>query len=336
MSRAKCRYPDCTGRHHGRGLCNKHRKWIERGYMSEDLVMLKPLTRVGSYRGVRCSIPDCKGQARRNGLCNNCSCKVRAGTLLSDGTAVRKRVLKYSKDMKCVICGNGGKIVKGMCRTHYHEYSKGYIDFDGVATGKLRLRVASYKGVKCRVGSCYVQARSRGFCTNHFANFQAGYYNFAGKALWRLPFRNKGKKCKVCDSEARTIGYCPKHYSRKRKGLPLLDEDFYVNKGRPCAVERCAKPAKIKGFCEMHYYRLQNGLAMNNGPAIPRKICHCGVPALAKGLCSIHYERKRRENIIQIRGANVGEAQTGPGVPAAEGGVQEVRPAIPVQGAGPT
>lgn len=318
----KCTYPDCAGKHRSRGLCNKHRKWVERGYMTRDFIMLKPITRIGSYHGMVCKIPGCKTRPRRNGLCNNHSCRVRDGNLLPDGTVIRKRMSAYAKDFKCLICHKGGKITKGFCRTHYYEFAKGYIYVDGSPTGKVRKRVASYTGIKCKIGSCYKQARSRGFCTNHFNNYQAGYLSADGVVLRPLPIKNKGRRCKVCTKPARTAGYCPKHYSRKRKGLPLLDRNFYVNKGKTCDVERCPNPALVKGFCEKHYYRLKHGLRMDNGPAVVRKICHCGIPALAKGLCSVHYERKRREkNAIQIRQPLATEAPGGTGLHATEGGV---------------
>lgn len=260
--------------------------------MTKDFVMLRPLKKVASYEGMVCKIPGCDKRPRRNGYCDRCSVKVREGTLLPDGSANYKRVLKYSKDYRCFICGTGGKIVKGMCRKHYYELEHGYIDFDGVPTGKVRLRVASYKGVKCKFPPCYKQARSRGFCTNHFDNYQSGYLDINGKTLKVMPIKNKGRKCKVCDRAARTAGYCVKHYTRKKKGLPLLDKDFYVNKGKTCCVERCTRNARIKGYCDTHYYRLCNDIPMT-GPV--RAVCHCGKLALAKGLCSSHYEKQRRE-----------------------------------------
>lgn len=293
--RPTCRYPECKRFTHRFGLCNKHRKWVERGYITQDLVILKPLKRVASYQGMKCKIPGCSTQPRRNGLCDKHSSRVKEGTLDLDGNAHLKRVISYSKDFKCILCGTGGKIVKGFCRTHYYQFKKGYIDYDGSLTGKIPKRVASYRGIKCKFSSCYKEARSRGFCSKHFDNYQSGFVDINGKILKEMPFHNKGKKCKVCDQEARTKGFCPKHYSRFRKGLPIKDQDFYVNKNKCCEVERCENAARIKGFCDKHYYRLTHNIPLT-GPQ--KKLCQiCGNMALAKELCKKHYEKNRREKL---------------------------------------
>lgn len=266
----KCRMEDCfTQKLQRFGLCNKHRKWVEKGYMTQDLKMIKNPPRVGSYKGMRCRIPECDRTPRRNLLCSYHSSQYRAGTLLLSGNRVYKKVLRYSKQATCKVhrCERGGKITKGFCKKHYNSYRKELIDFDGFETGK-RKRITRYLPEdRCKVSSCKRRPRGRGFCNNHLQSFLRGMIDPNGKRLVPLPIKNKGELCSYegCGKPAHCKTYCHLHYSRY-VNCKSLDDPETVNKGKTCAQEGCGKPAYVKGYCTVHYSRLMRGKPLDIPP----------------------------------------------------------------------
>ena len=296
----KCRMPDCFTKKTQRfGLCNKHRKWVERGNMTEDLVMLKELKRVGSYKGKTCKIPGCQKKPRRNFMCTAHSSAMRNGTLLPNGDRVYQRVLRYSPNATCKVhrCERGGKITKGFCRKHYSGYMRGLLDYDGFETGK-RKRVLRYvPGTdRCKVRGCEQVPRDVGFCKNHSSGYREGHYDSQGKRITRALVRNAGKVCslKGCGRPAHCMSYCRKHYARYLNCVPFERE--FVNKGKTCCYMACQGPAVRKGYCSKHHYRLMNDRPMsrvfkNKG----NKCSKCEYTAHAKGLCRTCYGRFRYE-----------------------------------------
>lgn len=63
-------------------------------------------------------------------------------------------------------------------------------------------------------------------------------------------------KCKLCDKEITTRGYCTSHYQKAlRKGeLEIIKPR--INKGATCSVENCNNDAYVKLLCMKHYQRL--------------------------------------------------------------------------------
>lgn len=299
------------------GLCVKHSKWVERGHMTQELQIVKNVERP-NYKNKTCKIPDCTKRPRRNGVCERHSQQMREGTLNLDGSRQFKKILKYSKDFKCFICGRGGKITKKLCKKHYEDYRKGFIDYDGYPTDKEKKRVKSYKGIKCKLPSCKNQARVLGFCNLHYSRFKGGFVDIEGKSLREQPIQNKGRKCKIgdCSRSAVCKGYCSTHYSRKKRGLDLINP--CVNKGRNCAASGCPKPARLRGYCDKHHYRLMSNLPIEDRDfkllINKNRKClieNCGKSVLARNLCSSHYEKERKIKFRESQGRLNSTVQSG-------------------------
>ena len=301
---AKCRVKDCyTTKIQRFGLCNKHRKWVEKGYMTQDLVMIKYPTRVGSYKGMTCRIPDCTEKPRRNKMCQRHSSKFARGTMDLAGHLSYKRPLRYSVDATCKVhnCGKGGKITKGFCKTDYERYRKGNLDYDGFPTGRQK-RVHKYtEEDRCKIKGCEIKPRDRGFCHNHSQAWRKGIYTLEGRRIKQVLVKNQGRACSVtgCKYGAHAKTYCRTHYRRYRLGLPIVNE--MVNKGKTCVHQGCQKPASCKGFCSLHYYRFMNDIPLN-GNTFLNKVKACtsclAEAAYCKGLCrkcyGVDYRKKQK------------------------------------------
>jgi len=239
----KCRFPECFGRQHRFGLCNKHRKWVERGYMTEDLKILKKVERP-SYKGKLCRYEGCGRQPRRNWLCEKHSDleKRRA-----QGIEPKPR---YARDFGCVVCGRKGKISKGLCPKHHQQYRRGAIDLAGQP---LRVQRRTYTSEDfCPVKNCRRKPRVRGWCQLHAEAKKKGIYDEKGKRLIPAIIKNRGKTCTSCDKPAYAKGLCRIHYWRLKTGY--LGPAGFKNKGQPCST--CGKPAVCRTLCDQHYRRL--------------------------------------------------------------------------------
>lgn len=263
--------------------------------MTQDLVMIKEPSRVGSYEGMVCKIPECKERPRRNHLCVKHSKQFREGTLDLNGERTYKKVLRYSPDASCKVhrCDNRSRIVKGFCRTHYTSYKRGLIDFDGFDLG-TRKRIARYsEDDLCKARGCYKKPRERGFCHNHAVARRKGYLDEKGLRTRPMLQKNVGKKCwvKDCSNPAHCKGLCRSHYSRTQRGLPPVPE--FVNKGKRCEFEFCHKPAACKGYCTKHYYRLMHDRPMRRTYINKDQNCkNCQKTyAYCKGLCARCYAK---------------------------------------------
>ena len=89
-------------------------------------------------------------------------------------------------------------------------------------------------------------------------------------------------------------GFCMKHYTRNRRGIPLADRE-----PRRCSVEGCVRPYTSKGFCGAHLARFKKGAPLYS-PITPRArhvpgaLCTvdgCDRLLKCRGLCKIHYWR---------------------------------------------
>lgn len=65
--------------------------------------------------------------------------------------------------------------------------------------------------------------------------------------------------CKAidCDREARTAGYCPRHYQQIRRHGQLTPKREYHPRGNQCKVETCEVPQIAKGYCFRHYQQVR-------------------------------------------------------------------------------
>jgi hypothetical protein len=187
-ARKTCRFPDCKITRLQRfGLCNRHRKWVEKGYYDLSLNKLKEQKKVRSYLGMVCKIPDCGVVPRRNGLCETHSSQIKRGTIDFDGRPKIKngKVFgRYPDGSQCKVCRvEARKITKGFCPKHYTQHLKGHRDLDGM----LRIKI-------CRMQSCKRRLvnKARDFCHRHYPGFLKGVYNKYGKRMIPEIIRNKG------------------------------------------------------------------------------------------------------------------------------------------------
>ena len=268
--------------------------------MTQDLVMIKKPSRVGSYKGMTCRVPDCAKKPRRNLMCEKHAAAHKRGTMDLNGEFHYKRPLRYSVNATCKVhnCGKGGKITKGFCKTDYERYRKGNIDFDGFPTGRQK-RVHRYSDDDaCKVKGCNNRPRERGFCHNHGVAWRKGIYALDGRRIKQTLMKNAGRSCTVvgCRYGAHAKGYCRTHYRRYRLSLPIVNE--LVNKGKTCLHPGCKRPSSCKGFCSMHYYRFMRDLPMDGRNFTNRgKSCKtCLVePAYCRSLCRKCYDTDYRK-----------------------------------------
>lgn len=156
-----CKYPECGVRGTAkntlrRGLCNKHRKWREKGIIDEDCNILDP-DRIPKTKTFevhyddegkqhifrrKCVVEDCLEESRRAGFCKRHSSSYYQGKRNKDGTPTYERqYYNYKKD-KCKVEGcnhiqKNKRLVKGFCLYHYNNhYRKHLIDINGKLTWK--------------------------------------------------------------------------------------------------------------------------------------------------------------------------------------------------------
>ena len=101
-------------------------------------------------------------------------------------------------------------------------------------------------------------------------------------------------RAESCRQEAKTGGYCPKHYQQLRRHGRLTPEREYHKRGTKCLVEKCADTPIAKGFCFRHYQQVRR-----NGRLTPEREREygrstCQVPGCdrrhsSRGYCKKHY-----------------------------------------------
>lgn len=246
-----CRFPDCNVEKLQRfGLCNRHRKWVEKGIIDLECNFLKDVKLRGYYRnGAVCKVSGCGKKPRRNYFCIAHGHQYKNGSIDFDGNRIKPPRI-YPPGTECKRCGDTGKIVKGFCKMHYSQYLKGKIDFDGKVL--VEPKRASYgPDDTCIVRKCFRRPRVRGFCASHFESKKKGYYDEHGRRLVDEICKNQGNKCLECDNEAKIKLLCPTHYHRKY----YRKKRVFINKGKQCSVEFCGSSAYAKGLCLLHYGR---------------------------------------------------------------------------------
>lgn len=245
-----CRYPGCgTEKLQRFGMCNKHRKWVEKGYIDLDCKTLKEIPKRVDYRLEVCRVEGCENRPRKRFFCIKHYSAFLNGIYLESGQRVRPRI-RYSKDFQCLKCGKSGKITKGFCKTHYQQFSRGQIDFDGnELRAPRRRRYDQYSF--CKVKECNKRPRVRGFCSMHGEAVSRGVYDENGIRLIPVVFKNAGKKCLQCEKPAETKLLCRVHYYRKYRATPRV----FKNKGKVCVAPSCKRPAHCLELCVLHYGR---------------------------------------------------------------------------------
>lgn len=149
-----CRFPECTKTRKDflrKGLCNKHRKWAEKGIIDKDTceILLPdriPVKKSLDYVRVeeklhifkcKCRVDGCLKEARRNNFCNGHSSSFRDGYIDSDGNIKEGRRASKNKEKSCKV-NNCKRItkryVRGFCLYHYDCYRKGKLNYKGLTT----------------------------------------------------------------------------------------------------------------------------------------------------------------------------------------------------------
>jgi hypothetical protein len=237
-------------------MCNKHRKWVEKGYIDLGLNQLKPLKEVPNYKKARCKVEDCDNPVRKRFFCLPHYSSFRSGVIDENGKRLKPKV-RYSKDFGCIKCGARGKITKGFCKKHYNQLRLGLIDFNGNEL-RDRKRMVYHEFSRCKVSGCKVRPRIRGFCSSHADSKKKGYYDEDGNRLVPFLSKNAGKNCLRCDRPAVIKLHCNKHHYQVYKAKPRV----MINKGKVCAAIACGRNAVCKGLCEKHYARRKRRLEL--------------------------------------------------------------------------
>jgi hypothetical protein len=254
ICRMCCRYPECkTEKLQRFGLCNRHRKWVEKGIIDLELRVITEIPKKSYYRNEVCKVSGCGQKPRRNFFCQKHSSQFKIGSIDADGNRV-KPIRIYPVGTECKRCGDTGKIVKGFCKVHYNQFRKGQINEEGRQLVEPR-RVSSYSdGEMCVVRSCRRRPRVRGFCASHAEAKRKGFYDADGRRLIDPISKNKGNKCLECDRDAVIKLLCPMHYYRKYQARPKK----LINKGKKCSSPDCSRNAACRGLCTLHYSRLKS------------------------------------------------------------------------------
>ena len=97
-----------------------------------------------------------------------------------------------------------------------------------------------------------------------------------------------------CEREARTAGYCPRHYQQIRRHGRLTPEREYFQRGGQCKAHRCRQPEVARGYCFRHYQQIRRygRLTPERERLYGRKHCSvagCGERHAARGYCKRHY-----------------------------------------------
>lgn len=97
-----------------------------------------------------------------------------------------------------------------------------------------------------------------------------------------------------CQRDARTAGYCPKHYQQVRRHGRLTPEREYQTRGHKCHVPDCDKQQIAKGLCFRHYQQMRRygRLTPERERTYGRTECRvpgCTEPHSSRGYCKRHY-----------------------------------------------
>jgi hypothetical protein len=110
-----------------------------------------------------------------------------------------------------------------------------------------------------------------------------------------LPLKPKAK-CQApdCLQQARTAGYCPRHYQQVRRHGRLTPEREYSQRGPTCCAKACNEPEVARGYCFRHYQQIRRygRLTPERERVYGRQTCKipgCDDKHAARGYCKRHY-----------------------------------------------
>ena len=109
------------------------------------------------------------------------------------------------------------------------------------------------------------------------------------KAKWRAVCR-----AEACDAEARTAGFCPRHYQQIRRHGRLTPEREYRKRSGDCRVIDCNEGQIAKGYCFRHYQQVRRygRLTPERERVYGCKTCQvlsCLERHSSRGFCKKHY-----------------------------------------------
>jgi hypothetical protein len=115
-----------------RGMCNKHRKWREKGIIDDNCNILQPDKVPAGRQYTHCKMAGCLGKHKAKGFCLNHYKSYRAKKLSINGEKMYFRQ-ERGKLTKCKVrnCERDGRIVRGFCRHHYQKFQRKQIDIHG-------------------------------------------------------------------------------------------------------------------------------------------------------------------------------------------------------------
>lgn len=153
-----CQFPKCYTKGTAKaslrnGLCNKHRKWVEKGIIDRETyevllperipkTYLPAVAFVGGKTHIfkrKCKIEECLKESRRNGFCGSHSSSFYAGKKDAEGKPLYDRQY-YTEHTVCKVkdctIKNPKRFSKGFCLYHYERYRKGWLSLKGNPTKK--------------------------------------------------------------------------------------------------------------------------------------------------------------------------------------------------------
>ena len=113
--------------------------------------------------------------------------------------------------------------------------------------------------------------------------------NYVSKRGWGLVC-----SAEDCEEEARTAGFCPRHYQQVRRHGRLTPEREYGRRGGECRVVSCDEEQVAKGYCFRHYQQVRRygRLTPERERVYGRTSCKvkdCGERHSSRGYCKKHY-----------------------------------------------
>ncbi len=118
-----------------------------------------------------------------------------------------------------------------------------------------------------------------------------------------------------CGKPHTSKGFCPAHYRRHSKGLPMELVKRVKNAGRKCSQEKCDRGAESVGLCGTHYARKRRGVSLDtpikeHSGLTTCTHSGCERPYRYHGYCAMHAKRKSKgadmDNPLQRPGKYVG------------------------------
>jgi hypothetical protein len=109
------------------------------------------------------------------------------------------------------------------------------------------------------------------------------------KATWHILCKADG-----CEMDARSSGFCPRHYQQIRRHGRLTPEREYGKRGSGCVVQGCGEEQAAKGYCFRHYQQVRRygRLTPERERIYGRKLClvpDCLEKHSSRGFCKKHY-----------------------------------------------